>query len=372
MENNRTVCARSTGGKWIAGFAAAVSASVLLWFLWNKSSIPEAKKHVVKTDDSGIEAVAQIDNREPEKLSPPYQPIAAPANRSGEVPPAFRGAVHPVLNGKTRLAMAAHWTHVSGPGRDHLEKVIPPTVYAMFTDLKPAADSSIYTERDFSRLLPESVESVGQLWEIDSDAVVPFLRQFHPQPAMHLIALGRRAGPDGAFGILRAVSPTHLDILFRIHAEFDVALNVWYTPACFWGRMIVNKENGTVESFRLWLPTDQPLNVHLTVAASIPQGTVQQPAIFRKIESGDRVGTRRDIVHVDQMELVSENPELASQLDWPDSIEMDRAKRELTKSFYAFANINWVPWESALSAARQQDKPILAIVLWGALDDQSC
>src|SRR5262249_46873758 len=182
---------------------------------------------------------------------------------SGKVSPAFRGEVHPVLHGKTTLEVAAHWTEV-GRGRNHLEDSIPPDAYALFTDLNPATANDIYTERDFSRLMPASVGSVGQLWGFESDAVAKFLRQFHPYPAMHLIALGRRSGPDGAFGLLRAVSATHLDILFRVHAEFDIALNMWYTPACFWGRMIVNKQAGTVESFRLWLPTDQPLNVHLT------------------------------------------------------------------------------------------------------------
>jgi hypothetical protein len=108
-----------------------------------------------------------------------------------------------------------------------------------------------------------------------------------------------------------------------------------------------------------------------TVAGSVPRGKTE-PVILQKIQSGLRIASKRDIVHVDQMELVSANLELAEELDWPDSIDVDLAKRELTKAFYAFASINWVPWESALKVAGEQHKPILAIVLWGALDDQSC
>jgi hypothetical protein len=135
--------------------------------------------------------------------------------------------------------------------------------------------------------------------------------------------------------------------------------------------MIVDKQAGTVESFRLWLPTDQPLNVHLTVAESTPRGATKS-IIFRKIEQGDRVVAKRDIVHVERMEMTSANAELAEQRDWLDSIDMSAAQRQLKQAFYAFENINWVPWKTALATAAEQHKPILAIVLWGALDDQSC
>jgi hypothetical protein len=370
MDNADSAGARVTSTKLLVGLCATVGAAVLVWLVWNSSPFHAVQQRVAQADGSGEQAAVQLGERQRAVMSPPYEPVSVPTNRLGDVPAGFRGDVHPLLHGKTSLEVVAHWTEV-GRGRDHLETEIAPAAYALFTDLKPAMASTVYTERDFSGLLPESIESVGQLWEIESDVAANFLRQFHPQPAMHLISLGRRAGPDGAFGILRAVSATHLDILFRIHAEFDISLNMWYTPACFWGQMIVDREAGTVRSFRLWLPTDQPLNVHLTVAGPMPRGAAA-PAIDRKIEAGLRVGTRRDIVHVDQMELTSANRELAGDLDWPESIDEHQARRELQKAFYAFASINWVPWETALAAAHEQHKPILAIVLWGALDDQSC
>jgi hypothetical protein len=238
-------------------------------------------------------------------------------------------------------------------------------------NLRVAVPTQVYTERAFSALMPESAGSVGQIWEIDRDDVAVFLRQFHPRPTLHLVSSGRRAGPDGAFALLRAVSPTHLDVVFRIHAEFDIAQNVWLTPACFWGRMIVDKTAGTVEYFRLWVPTENRLNIHLTVAESIPKGGTE-PVIFREIEHGDVVHSKRDIVRVEQMELVSANQDFSETLDWSSTIDMDEARLKLKQAFYAFENIDWVPWQRAQEAAAATQKPILAVVLWGALDDQSC
>jgi len=302
--------------------------------------------------------------------STPAGPESVAAERSGRVPKGFRGAVHPVLHSPTRLAVAAHWSSL-GQGKEQLERRVPPSVYSLFMNLKAAAPNQIYTERAFSALMPAAAGSVGEIWEIDRDDVAIFLRQFHPRPTLHLVSSGRRAGPDGAFGLLRAVSPTHLDVVFRIHAEFDIAQNVWLTPACFWGRMIVDKTAGTVEYFRLWVPTENRLNVHLTVAESVPKGGTE-PAIFRKIEQGDVVHSKRDIVRVEQMELVSANHELPETLEWSSAIDMGEARLQLKQAFYAFENIDWAPWQQAPEVAAATHKPILAVVLWGALDDQSC
>jgi hypothetical protein len=316
-----------------------------------------------------MRSTARITELPPAKATP-AGPESVEADRSGDIPEGFRGEVHPVLHGQTSLEVAAHWSSL-GQGKEQLERRIPASVYSLFMNLRAAVPIQVYTERAFSVLMPESVGSVGQIWEIDRDDVGVFLRQFHPRPTLHLVSSGRRAGPDGAFALLRAVSPTHLDVVFRIHAEFDIAQNVWLTPACFWGRMIVDKSAGTVAYFRLWVPTENRLNVHLTVAESVPKGGTE-PVLFREIEQGDVVYSKRDIVRVERMELVSANQELPEALDWSSAIDMDEARLKLKQAFYAFANIDWVPWQRAQAAAVAAQKPILAVVLWGALDDQSC
>jgi hypothetical protein len=183
---------------------------------------------------------------------------------------------------------------------------------------------------------------------------------------MHLVAQGRRVGPDGAFAVLRAVSPARLDIALRVHAEFDVTPitwdadmpapdQVWYTPSYFAGRMIVNREQGTVEYFRLGLATEATLNVHLTAAHT------------------RRTADSHDIVRVDRMELVGGNAELAGQeLAWREAIPDADAHQRLRRPFYKFAEINWLPFGEVLAAAREKKRPIFAMVLWGNLDDQSC
>jgi hypothetical protein len=182
---------------------------------------------------------------------------------------------------------------------------------------------------------------------------------------MHQIASGRRAGPDGAFAILRAISPSYLDILFRIHAEFYLTpdhadsgwrVDAWYTPAYFLGRVLVNKQTGTVDYFRLGLATDKSLNVHLTVDAS-PMGFKKQS---------------HDIVRVDRMELTGGSSGLLEKISWQSALNPAQAEGRLAKVFYKFLEIHWVPFDQVLAQAASRKRPIFAIVSWGATDDQSC
>jgi hypothetical protein len=192
-----------------------------------------------------------------------------------------------------------------------------------------------------------------------------FLSQFHPNASLHLAATGRRAGPDGAFAVLRAVSPTHADIVFRVHAEFYVTppdagdwqgVYAWLTPAYFTGRILVNKKTGNVEHFRLALPTEKALNVFLTVNPS-------------------RLGIAKlghDIVRIDRMELIGGDARLPDELPWSKALPLADANRRLARVFYKFEEIDWVPPDQALARARETNRPIFAIVSWGSTDDQSC
>src|SRR5262245_18656672 len=146
---------------------------------------------------------------------------SVPNNRGPDVMDGFRGEIHPILHGHTRLEADTRWTAV-GQGRDKMEQSLPPDLYAAFHDPKPAKPTALYTERELSAFLPEKIGSAGQLWTLDPEKIVSVLRQFHPSASIHVRARGRRAGPDGAFGILRGLSPDRLDIMCRIHAEFDV------------------------------------------------------------------------------------------------------------------------------------------------------
>jgi hypothetical protein len=260
------------------------------------------------------------------------------------------------------MQVIAHWTPI-GKGRDGLDHVVHPVVYSWFTELRPARCQATYTERDFSGFLPEVVGEIGQVWALDPIRVTRFLRQFHPRPSLQLTAAGRRAGPDGAFAILRAASPSYLDIVFRIHAEFYLTpadwdplapIDAWYSPAHFSGRILVNKRAGTVDCFRLALPTDKALNVHLTVAARRMGYNTQS----------------HDIVRVECLELSGgEDPD---NIPWERALSPGEALARLTKIFYRSYEIDWLPFDQVLAQARSRNRLIFAIVSWGALDDQSC
>jgi hypothetical protein len=206
---------------------------------------------------------------------------------------------------------------------------------------------------------------VGEVWEIDADKMAEILKQFHPHPSMHLIATGRRAGPDGAFGLLRAISDSYVDIAFRIHAEFFLTpgegtpgtapINAWYSPAYFEGNMLVNKKNGTVDYFRLALANEKALNVHLTVQAI---GAFAKEA--------------HDIVRVERMDLVGGRMPGSGETRWAREMTLAAASAKLAKIFYKSLEINFVPCDQALALARSQGRPIFAIVSWGSFDDQSC
>jgi hypothetical protein len=294
-----------------------------------------------------------------------YQPTPVALNRGPEVLDGFRGDVHPLLFGRTRLEVTAQWTPV-GKGRDQLHRDLNPIIYSWFTDLRPARPRQTYTEGDLSAFLPESVGEVGQVWALDAEKMLRILRQFHPHPSMHLVAAGRRAGPDGAFAILRAVSPSYLDIVCRVHAEFYLTpddwpadrplLRAWYTPAYFSGRVLVNRRTGTVDYFRLGLADDKALNVHLTVAASGIGDTRQA----------------HDIVRVERMELSGGDGGRVEDIPWERVLALGEAQTRLAKVYYKFLDIDWVPFDRVSAEARARGRPIFAIVSWGAFDDQSC
>jgi hypothetical protein len=285
-------------------------------------------------------------------------------NRGREVLEGFQGEVHPVLHRRGELELTANLNFNRNQSGDFsFLSNWPLEVNDLFLSLNVSNPTKAYTERDFSRFLPEKeLGAVGQMWALDLEKVAEFLKQFLPAPSMRLVARGRRAGPDGAFAVLRAVSPTHLDIVFRIHAEFDVVPDhqkwkslvseAWFSPACFLGRLVINREAGTVEYFQLGVPTDTRLNVHITAAHDAEEG--------------------HGWMHVDCMELIGGNAGSVGSIRWVDQIETIDAHDRLAKVFYKFKEINWVTFDKVQELARAKKKPILVVAAMGTLEDQTC
>lgn len=279
------------------------------------------------------------------------EPQSVELNCDVPVPVGFRGDVHPLLSGHNRLDVAARWSPIRS-GRALGAGYFPPEFYEPFTALRTAYPERTYGDRDFSAFLPAQFESVGQMWSVDAERAVEFLRQWYPAASSKLIAPGRRAGPDGMLGMLRGVAQTHWDVVMRLHAEFRPEPGVFLTPSCFLGRMIVNRQTGSIDYFSLSIPHDKGLNATLTV----------------RLETEALI----DIINIEQMELVGGDAEIATRLFCDESLDLDVAHQRLKQAFFKFLDIEWVPPERALAKAQELSKPVMAVVLWGCLDEQNC
>lgn len=274
-----------------------------------------------------------------------------PANRGPDVEDGFEGAVHPALELGETLEVRAYCSPI-GTGRGFDEGYFPRQFRGPFDSYVVADAVEEYSSQELSAFFPQEIGEVGQLWEVQVDRVAPFLKQFHPGASVKLEAPGRRGGPNGGFAVLRAISDTHLDILARIHGEFVLAPGTYLTPAYFECRMLVDRIARRVRFFSLAVPTDLGLNTTLT--AVLPTEALI------------------DIVHLDRMELIGGDSGAAMESGWTREIPIDEARRTLKRPFYKFLDIEWVDADLAIGKARELNRPILAIVLWGDLDDQSC
>lgn len=63
---------------------------------------------------------------------------------------------------------------------------------------------------------------------------------------------------------------------------------------------------------------------------------------------------------------------LIKQIKWDQEIEINEAYSLLEKSFYPFKQVTYHAFLDAFKKAQRLNKLVHYILLWGALDDQSC
>ena len=236
----------------------------------------------------------------------------------------------------------------------------------LFNNLSPAHPRQAYAVDAFKAFLPKGSVPVGHVWKLDMNEVLPFLRQFHPGATaeMHinpggdaaieifgrrmvLIKIGLES--EGAFACLRALSPTYAEIVFRIHTEFqlDKEARAYFTPAQFTGRLILNRNNGTIRDFWLYLPA-RNTNVDINAFGSA------------------------DMVYVPRMELIAQNTHDQSDIVWETVITKNEAEDLLETSFYKFSEIERFSIEAAVAQAQAENRPIHVVLTWGVFDNESC
>ena len=208
----------------------------------------------------------------------------------------------------------------------------------------PAYPLKSYSTADFQVFFPPSTVNVGDVWDLDPEGILPFLRQFHPSATMD-VGYGR----NGAKACLRALSSEYTDIVFRIHARFtlDVSIDAYLRPAQFAGHLLINRDSGTICQFTLSLPNR---NSNVDIGA------------FKT----------HDIGFVPRMELCSLPETQPESMAWETAITAEETDRKFQNALYKFAEIEWTPIEDAVELAKASNRPIHAVLLFGVLDDESC
>ena len=265
-----------------------------------------------------------------------------------------------ILDKNTTLQVQAYWDPI-----DDTSLGLPdytPKHAALFKNLSPAHPNREYTADAFKTFFPNNPVAVGSVWELNANKIIPFLRQFHSGATaeMHInpgawrdTAHGREVisgmESDGAFACLRALSAGYVEIAFRIHAEFvlDTEARAYFTPAQFTGRLILNRKDGTIREFRLYLP---PRNTNVDINA---------------------LGGA-DMVFVPRMELIGQNIDDQNDIVWQTSMTEADAKSALEASFYKSSQIERLPIAEAVAYAQEKNLPIHLLLTWGVFDDESC
>lgn len=206
------------------------------------------------------------------------------------------------------------------------------------------------------------------------------LSMFHPRPFVKT-----RFAPQGAVACLTAVSDFYYTVVFRIHAEFQLSeppdFPFWFSPGQFTGHIILSKDATHVRDFRLFVPNHRSLNVDMEwlYGASensnmevdigyIPQMELEAtgpsiPAVILD-EDGNMIDSR--LPSGEPLQFVFE------EIRWQQELSWEEAARRLEVAMYPFKKVTYLPFTEAFDHAKAQNKLVHSILLWGALDDQSC
>ena len=254
----------------------------------------------------------------------------------------FSGEVHPELAHSIPIPLTAHWSQLP---RDTMRMDEDKGMFDIYGALTPAAKVRTVSPELLSGFFPAGELSEHPIWAVDMERTRRILTQFDPNPSTQL----RNGGPNGGFALVQAENEDYWLIHARTHAEFELAPENYYTPAYFQVQLLLHKKTDTVEYFRLSIPTKYGLNVDMNGA-------------------DDRV----DIQLVSQMELVGGNAGRLKEIQWETHTPQEEAERALQRAFYRFMEIEWVSVDESVVRARENQKPLNIIMLWGVLDDQSC
>ncbi len=223
-------------------------------------------------------------------------------------------------------------------------------------NLRVAEPEKQYPASIFCDFLPKETVSVGTPWEIEHAGALELLKQLHPSPS-----LGMRAElpyhkneSQGLWACLRAYNDEFADIVFRIHAQFDLK-DGWFTPSQFTGHLVIDRIKRSVAFFQMDISKGNPINFDAKW----------------KIDPNEE-GHITDSGFCPQMELRAGIEDVVQNIEFTESITQEEVEHQLTLCFYKSQHINWISLEEALEMAPKEQKPIHAISIDGPLLDESC
>ncbi|KAK7104887.1 hypothetical protein V1264_019532 [Littorina saxatilis] len=283
----------------------------------------------------------------------------------------------PIVTGKNTLFGLRNWTEAN---RKH----------------------EVFGASEFLSLLPDDLESlqVGETYSIlevdepglfgtqvhSSSRYLPpkpkgkeqvlyrLLGMMHPHPFVQM-----RFPPRGTIACVQALSDRYVHIVFRMHAEFQLnnppVRPFWFTPAQFLGDLVMSRDGSHVHYFHMRVPSERRLNVDM-----------------EWIMEGGEGGMEVDIGYMPQMEWMMDaeshlplpeeedqslkpdfpSPQTPAEMQWSSEAPRLECLRMIEKAFYPFKQVTYHNLTEAFKLSKKEDKPMHAVFLWGALDDQSC
>uniref|UniRef100_A0A665UYB6 Selenoprotein N n=1 Tax=Echeneis naucrates TaxID=173247 RepID=A0A665UYB6_ECHNA len=259
----------------------------------------------------------------------------------------------------------------------------------------PAVPSSSFSASQFRYFLPpKNKVAVGDTWWVIPSELNIFtgylpnnryhpptpkgkevlihslLSMFHPRPFIK-----SRFAPQGTAACIRASNDFYYDIVFRIHAEFQLNdmpdFPFWFTPGQFTGNIILSKDASHVRHFHLYVPNDRSLNVDMEwlYGASessnmevdigyLPQLELQStgpstPSIITD-EEGNIIDSRDK--SIEPIQFVFED------IHWTSEISQQEATRHLEVTFYPFKKVSYLPFSEAFERAKAEKKLVHSIL----------
>ncbi|KAK3563464.1 hypothetical protein QTP86_028877 [Hemibagrus guttatus] len=174
------------------------------------------------------------------------------------------------------------------------------------------------------------------------------LSMFHPRPFIK-----SRFAPQGAVACVRAVSDFYYDVVFRIHAEFQLNdvpdFPFWFTPGQFAGHVVLSKDASHVRDFHLYVPNDKSLNVDMEWLYGASESSSMEVDIgyLPQMELRAAGPSTPSVIYDEQGNVIDSQAEggepiqfVFEEIHWSSEISRGEAADRLEVTFYPFKKVN--------------------------------